>query len=426
MITISDLNEILEKHFTIDYPECDQDYSVLLTDIYAMNISAYEYLDNILDLHLADAILQDKREIRNFELQKEKIEALLSSPYIVRSIRKCFELHFGIEWMQYRSNNLPSPLIKSFRNLIPHKLEYVRQTYTDEKPPQYIYKYVTATTAISILTSGKLRFNSPLNFNDIRDIQIDPLLPDNKLELLAIIKKRRLDIVFGEEMPPGDNKDVNYILQKLVREIKAPTTTPEKFLQRHIDCDKKIAESIIIEHNNIVKYWRHFVRYFRVLCMSDLNNSPYMWDKYGDKCAGVMLAFDTQILNAPYFHWTKVQYPKVLPRLVESEEIIDNIFGLTKLDKIERVSRLCFLKETKWSQESEWRSVMLRSDWEHDPLKMNNNEDLFDDVTFPIESLSAVQLGYQFTKELKAKTFQIVEYKYPKTKIVEFRKDLCK
>lgn len=62
---MSALSEILNKYFP-DSPELETDYIVnILEDSKAMKIKTIEGIESIIDLHLADASLNDAREINS-------------------------------------------------------------------------------------------------------------------------------------------------------------------------------------------------------------------------------------------------------------------------------------------------------------------------------------------------------------------------
>lgn len=259
MITKESLETVLVQHFEESFPEEGQNYSPLLLDLKAMKVSGETEFNRIIDLHFADAYLQDNREIRGFKLPSgshQTINSILAAPKIIRIVRKCLEHHFGIEWMLYRSKSLNPPLSKLLRAVNGYALQFVKPAKSSQPVPNELFKYTTASTAISILNAGKLRLNSPLNFKDIKDIQVDPNLPLNEEELVKLLQSRREEFIFSEESIPGDKSNITYILNSMVRAIRAPTTTPEKFKARHQESDLKIAATIRINHENIVKLWR--------------------------------------------------------------------------------------------------------------------------------------------------------------------------
>jgi hypothetical protein len=420
MVNEQDLIAVLTKHFENSFPEDGQDYTSLLPDICGMKINNASTLDNIIELHFPDAYLQDDREIQALKLpvgSSKTIEEIRKAPKIIRIVRKCFEHHFGIDWMVYRSDKLSIPLSRILRTLNSYQLQYVDPPVSNADLPSELFKYVTADTATSILRAGKFRLNSPLNFNDIKDIQIDPKLPQREEELIKIIQDRREQVIFNEEEVPGDKSNINYMLNSMVRAIRAPTTAPESFRARHDESDKKIAATIRINHQNIIKLWKHFVQYFRVLCLSDIKNDPRMWGTYSQQHQGVMLTFNPTLLVEPLSRWAKVEYLSEPPQPIDGLDVIDDILGIRKLETMKRVSRLCFVKHTSWSPESEWRCVLLRSDWEHHPLRSTAKNELYDDVPFSKESLTAVHIGVNCPHENKDKIISLLQEHYPATKI---------
>jgi len=420
MVNEYDLNAVLSRHFEDSFPEDGQDYTPLLLDIAAMKIADQADLSRIIELHFADASRQDDREIRDFKLPANTsitIETICTAPKIIRIVRRCFEYHFGIDWIVYRSDNLSTPLSRAVRAINPYQLQYMEPPPSRVDLPNELFKYVTADTAVSILRAGKLRLNSPLNFKDIKDIQTDPKLPQLEEELIKMLQDRREQVIFSEEGVPGDKSNITYMLNSLVRAIRAPTTTPEIFRARHDKSDKKIAAAIRINHQNIIKFWKHFVKYFRVLCLSDIKNDPRMWGTYCKAHTGVMFTFKPILLGEPLARWAKVEYLPKPPQPIHELEVIDDILGIRDLDKMVKVSRLCFVKHTSWSTESEWRCVLLRSDWKHHPLLTTHKKELYDDVTFSKESLTAVHIGVNCSMENREQIMLLLRQHYPSVTI---------
>ncbi|HMO16852.1 MAG TPA: hypothetical protein PKA63_01400 [Oligoflexia bacterium] len=399
MLTESELYEILLKYFSDTFPEKNQDYRPLIHDAFQMGITDKYSLSHIIDIHLVDAIVQDRREIENIILAKfkkadipNKRNEFLNSPSIIRIVRKCFQLRFGHVWSNYRSNSLGDDEILQFRKqFLKLRFNTLNSPYVHEIVPKYLYKYTTFETALNILKSGKLRFNSPLNFDDIHDIQTDPKIPLCQNELLKVIQDKYEEFVFFKERIPGVKGDINYVLNNMFKSIKRPETSPEILRERNLKTDLKIVEAIRVEHENIINFWKYIVRYFRVLCLTEYFDDPILWQEYGESRNGVLFKFNTDYFCDYYQKVGKVIYVNEFPQIINLNQIANHLMGIQKLNKAKEISKLCFIKEKyKWCHQGEWRIVLLRSDWEGDNLKNFLRSELYDDFEFPNKSLEAI------------------------------------
>jgi hypothetical protein len=421
MISIDELNRILTRHFTRSFPEPGQSYEVLIHDCAAVRVTSIDELDQIVQLHLPDALLTQYERIRR---HGEIVHALnpdapphKREPAVIGVVRKCFENHFGIDWIvAFNRANAAAPVGEYALQQVPSPLAATRL-------PNELFKYTTSGTAQIVLKSGKIRLNSPLNFNDRKDLRTNPKLPDNEDELVELISKRREELVFSDTPPSGMKDNVTYQLNSLVRAVRAPTTTREKFRARNLESYKASAKAIRVDHANVRKFWNHWAKYFRVLCLSESKNSPKLWHEYAEDHAGVMLVFNPRRFAPPLLHWAKVEYSPEPPELISAAEVIDNALGISSYDKPQRVSRLCFVKHTLWGHEAEWRCVLLRSDWNHHPLESTLNENLNDDVPFPKESLSAVHIGLNCPEAQRAAIVSLIKENYPGTSIFQAEDD---
>jgi len=183
-------------------------------------------------------------------------------------------------------------------------------------PPAVLYKYATTKCALGVLASGKLRFSSPKLFNDPFDCQWNPMWQSETPEARATLSARFRDALTSpqnwpeeigrkeaacleierqqlEQLSPSERENE---IAKLCEEISLASWGREDFLRRHADQ----------------------VRRMRVLCLSETQNSVLMSSHYADSHRGIILGFDSGLLENHYRRPLRhVEYQPGLPEVLE-------------------------------------------------------------------------------------------------------------
>jgi hypothetical protein len=216
------------------------------------------------------------------------------------------------------------------------------------QPPETLYKYTCARTAIKILEGRSLRWACPLNFNDPLDLQWDLLwnitTPEFRLRLLDQMSKsphQRLD-------------DVDAMLEGFRR-------LPGKSI-----------------HDLACR--------FRVVCLSERVESAPMWAHYGDQHQGVALEFDSRVLEDDWRDLARrVSYATKPPVCVCNDEAIRHIIARsTPVFPSDVGLKLCLTKAKEWEYEREWRFATVCQ---------APRAGEFDDRPFPDGALRSVTFG---------------------------------
>ncbi|MCK9812840.1 hypothetical protein M1B35_01410 [Pseudomonas sp. MAFF 302046] len=66
------------------------------------------------------------------------------------------------------------------------------------KFPEIIYKYTAASTAKIVLETGRLRWQSPCQFNDVGELQRMPILSPSFEDSKSICVKELVDVEYSE------------------------------------------------------------------------------------------------------------------------------------------------------------------------------------------------------------------------------------
>lgn len=147
---------------------------------------------------------------------------------------------------------------------------------------------------------------------------------------------------------------------------------------------KNAGPSMGAMHSNLRE---HFGRY-KVLCLSERNDSILMWSHYAANHTGVAIQF--ACLEETDSSWTiaqPIKYCERMPRFVDEEELRALITGQAEPHREAIVERTIFSKAHDWQYEREWR-VYRPSD--HTAIEF---------LEFNAPELSAIYFGCQSSKE---------------------------
>jgi hypothetical protein len=132
--------------------------------------------------------------------------------------------------------------------------------------------------------------------------------------------------------------------------------------------------------------WNNDAADYRLLCVSERNDSTLMWSHYADYHKGVVLCLRAieELAAKP------VRYSESIPVLARLHEWVDQLLGMTALDHSDQFYKQAYTKHIDWGYEREWR-VMTRSH----PTDAGDHED----TLFYHEEVEAVYLGCRITAD---------------------------
>ncbi|TCT20318.1 DUF2971 domain-containing protein [Thiobaca trueperi] len=220
------------------------------------------------------------------------------------------------------------------------------------------YKYTSPETALAILQTGKVRYSSPLTFNDPFDIQ-SGLHFDFDLEALhKKIIDRIGELAAAPDEPRVDSDDSwgklvlearkNYPIHGFPRDRWVTITkAPFDFLLSMIKDTRRQYE----------QHWKNrLLPGSRVFCVSEDRDNLLMWAHYGSNHTGAVFEFwSLPSEDNPLSVASPIQYKETPPSFFSEEEWINDLTGLNKLDHNALYKRYAYIKSTEWSYEREWR-----------------------------------------------------------------------
>ena len=194
--------------------------------------------------------------------------------------------------------------------------------------PAHFYKFCSAKVAKINLATCRLRFNSPLRFNDPFDCYFPPGFP-NLRQNVAAIERRRHAIIMGEEVLP-ERSEAEFNMAPLIGLVG---TVPPEVIERTRKSDKARLLAVANQFNfESHLEWEDTLRQFRVLSLCAERDNLLLWAHYADCHKGIVLEFDSSAKDGIQFTAAmRVKYWKRVPRAYSRRDFIENALGLNPL-----------------------------------------------------------------------------------------------
>jgi len=226
--------------------------------------------------------------------------------------------------------------------------------------PDIFFKYMTAEVAKIVLVNHKLRWSSPLLFDDIFDVQRDFDLGFDIEELKKPLEDEVRNLISAKDIPDLSSQPrVEWFVKCLRREDCAnERNIIMKELPQLIDEGVQLIKNSSYEM--IKKQWSELIPKFRILCFSKECDNLSMWSLYSDSHKGAVM--ELQCINELDSAWLVAQpvtYQDSPPILATKEEWIKSITGQKPLNvyQWEFYEPYTITKTTNWEYQKEWRIV---------------------------------------------------------------------
>jgi hypothetical protein len=257
--------------------------------------------------------------------------------------------------------------------------------------PTHFFKYCTAKVAKIILASSKVRWSSPMLFNDPFDcyFSLEP-----KVDLAACKDEHRerfLDVLFQEQEPAFVSGNPFAPEIRKLREMAQWETRGE--MARRFDLVyPSIVKGVEALSSEERKIWEQQSRDYRLFCVCEINDNLLLWSHYTACHTGVAFQFEClEDLDVPLRAALPVVYADVAPGVADKEEIIGYSLGLRGVEPpVNLWKRLVTTKARCWEHEKEWRVLTTSRGHENQG---------YDDYRFNPREISKVYLGCRMNQE---------------------------
>lgn len=282
---------------------------------------------------------------------------------------------------------------------------------TTEISTSHFYKYLDINGAKLTLKNRTFKYAKPSDFNDLEDMTIRGLFPEEAERAALDIQNNLINCLIRNinKIPTCDNptKQLIIILQNAIRassdiyEIKKAIQSDASFID--IDWFKSYCSRFISEINN------HLQKY-RVLCVSEFNNSTKMWEHYAENHQGIALEITPNLQRDSGLRlMRKINYCKLRPTLYSSglSFLENSIFG--NRDEIMKVimQDIIHTKTLDWEYEKEHRLA----------IPIFDNEENWNTLPYHPTEISKLYLGANIPNELKNEVIYLAKKINPHIRI---------
>ncbi len=266
---------------------------------------------------------------------------------------------------------------------------------------RYFYKYLKAETALLILQNRKLKYSSPLLFNDPFDVQTTVDYGFELSDMMEAFNKELYELTYGETEPIGDESDLLFseILKK--RKIVKAKSLKIPFNDFIAETKTRVEQTVERTKQNIEdfnKKWKIFVKASKVFCIAEEHDNLLMWSHYAKNHTGVVIKFEClRELDTPLCIAQQIDYVPNPPIIASLEDYIPYITGQdkTKINHDLLIYKLFQSKSVHWQYEKEWRIWIPPLDMESPsiPRDSKGNEILFELRPYYPKEIHSIYFG---------------------------------
>ncbi len=254
---------------------------------------------------------------------------------------------------------------------------------------RFFYKYVTAHVAKIILTTRKIRWSSPILFNDPFDVNQELPLNFTEEDLNDVVSESLASLIERGDFPMTVSHPR---LVALLNAVKGKSAEARKMLaQKMRQNPTEVTSGQIESLAEIKEKWRQMVPKMRILCLSELNDVTPMWQHYADEYKGVVLEFESvDVTDSAFLQAQQVNYQNFPIEFSDPQTWGRCMLGLTELTLLDHTLEYQYIKATSWSYEKEWRIVGGARQGE---------TELFADYDYHSRDLAGIYFGTQCSPE---------------------------
>jgi DNA-dependent RNA polymerase auxiliary subunit epsilon len=224
-------------------------------------------------------------------------------------------------------------------------------------PP--LYKYLDIDGAKKTLSNRTLRHAKPYNFEDLEEMTVGSIFPDDIETALAKLSGNCVDVIV-------ENADVGPTcspkLTAIVRELQVIFREDPRRAEAVRDQIKK-SKVFNVEHlraisDAFVKVTNEFMQTYRILCVSTNKASERMWEDYAEDHGGIVLRIEPNVAKDSKFQlFRPVAYHNSRPALYDQTLgfLKDALFAEQSARIRAMMDKVIYAKTLRYKFESEYR-----------------------------------------------------------------------
>jgi len=272
--------------------------------------------------------------------------------------------------------------------------------------PEPLYKYTTCDTAAVILGSGRLRWSSPLLFNDLAEFQRMPRFEPTLDQSLTELPRVLIEIGLGERhVEEAKLSRKSHVALVMVRALIDSGMGRDDVIKELKQVSRGADKKMITELRATLESF--FLSPARVFCLTTEFDNDVMWAHYAENHKGLVFGFrHLPNFDTPFLAAQPVKYSGE-PPVIESG-LYFFLYGDTPELREKTLNAVCFTKSAKWQYENEWRIVT----WSPEEVGKD-----YGDYKFYPEELESVCFGARFDDKREEEIRSLVLSRYPRSNL---------
>jgi hypothetical protein len=255
-------------------------------------------------------------------------------------------------------------------------------------PP--VYKYLDVRGAKLTLGTRTFRHAKPSDFNDIEDMTVQSIFPDETEIALKKLSEGFIDVILAHlNDPPTCGSpmcDKLALIQEAFRSNPKAADKVKVLLATEGGGSLYDVEHMRARAEEFIKWINEFMQRWRVLCVSTRKDSEPMWSQYADGHKGIVLRIEPNIAKDSKFQrFQPVIYRDKRPALYDDtmEFIAGGLFGDLEARTRAIMDKIIYSKTLKWQHESEYRLAIF----------LEQDEEPWETLSYHPEEITEMYLG---------------------------------
>ena len=226
---------------------------------------------------------------------------------------------------------------------------------------------MSVARALQVLQRRRLRWSSPILFNDPFDVPRELSFGISPEEIVRACSRRLASLV---EQPPEDTSDLEPKVRMIVEIVKRGITAELRtemlagladVAETHRPSGKAMEEFRLM--------WRELIPDFRILCLTESPAHAAMWYHYADQYNGVVIELRCDdALDSGWLAAKPVTYPTGKPAVYSADGWATYLTTEKSLALQRMLQDATFTKAPDWSYEKEWRVTSFKGPLDTGPF----------------------------------------------------------
>lgn len=250
-------------------------------------------------------------------------------------------------------------------------------------PP--LYKFMDVSGAKLTFGNNTFRHAKPSTFNDVEDMTVQSLFPDELKVALEKLVNCFEDVILQHinDEPTCDQP----LRGKILQIQQAYRDHPELVgTFNSTVADVYDVEQMRLRSEEYLAWVNDFMQAYRVLCVTTELGSERLWTGYADNHQGVALRIEGNTAKDSKFSlFEPVTYKEHRPPLYDNtlSFAVDSLFGNLAERVREMARKVIYTKTLQWQYEGEYRLA----------IPLGENEEPYDTLLFHPEEVTELYLG---------------------------------